>query len=437
MKHWLSNAPAIGLWLLASPLMAATYAVGPGLGYTNLQAVAPLIKPGDLVEVAGGVTYRGDVRLNNHGVKDAPITIRGLRIQGRRPVFAGVAGGEAAVIRISGDYYLLETIEVTAAGDTNATRGIRNVGHGSILRDVAVYDCPRHGILNSDAAGSLTLENVEVYRCGYGEPFHQVYIGMDNAAHPEAVFRMRFCHIHDGKGGNNVKTRAGRNEIYYNWIEDAWGRELELLGPDRRGQPMNKAGQHRADSDVVGNVISKLGGADVSPIRVGGDGSGTSHGRVRFVNNTILMNPRFKDATVFKLQDDFETLEVHNNVFYRLGQPVRMFYDPGLSYQTSGANNWIPRGSTHVPKAWQGTLYGLNPGFRDVAAFDLRPATNSPLRNAGQLPTKSPAGWEFSNPLSAPVFQPRRISHNAIVAASAGPVVDGIDIGAFKGDAKE
>lgn len=429
MKPWLKVLA--WLWLGEASVFAATYAVGPGLVYTNLQAVAPLLKPGDTVEVRGGLTYPGDVRFNNHGAKGAPITIRGLRVQGRRPVIAGVAGGEAAVIRVSGDYYILEAIEVTAAGDTNATRGIRNVGHGTILRDVAVYDCPRHGILNSDAAGSLTLENVEVSRCGFGEPYHQVYIGMDNTTHPGAVFRMQFCHIHDGKGGNNVKTRAGRNEIYYNWIENAWGRELELLGPDRRGAPMNKSAQPRADSDVVGNVIRKLGGADVSPIRVGGDGAGTSHGRVRFVNNTILMNPRFRDATVFKLQDDFETLEVHNNVFYRGGQPVRMLYDPGLKYQTTGANNWIPRGSTHVPRLWEGTIYGRDPGFRDLGALDLRPAANSLLRDAGCLPTFSPAGFEFPRPLPTPLFEPRRISDDHLSVKARLPA-GRIDVGAFE-----
>ena len=40
---------------------AATYQVGPGRTYTKLQDVAPLLAPGDLVEVDGGATYPGDV----------------------------------------------------------------------------------------------------------------------------------------------------------------------------------------------------------------------------------------------------------------------------------------------------------------------------------------------------------------------------------------
>jgi hypothetical protein len=33
-------------------------------------------------------------------------------------------------------------------------------------------------------------------------------------------------------GGNAVKTRAQRNEIYYNWIEGSQYPELSLIGPD-------------------------------------------------------------------------------------------------------------------------------------------------------------------------------------------------------------
>ncbi len=48
---------------------------------------------------------------------------------------------------------------------------------------------------------------------------HQIYMATDESAHPGSVFRMQFCYMHDGAGGNNVKSRSERNEIYYNWIE--------------------------------------------------------------------------------------------------------------------------------------------------------------------------------------------------------------------------
>jgi hypothetical protein len=414
---------------------AANYSVGAGKTFTNLQSIAALLAPGDIVEVEGNAIYPGDVRLDAHGTEIHPITIRGLRINGRRPVISGVGQEEASVVRLTGNYYILENLEITGGGNPKAIRGLRQVGHGAVVREVAVYDCPRHGILNSDIAGSLTLFNVEVYRCGYETVHHQIYIGMDNIKYPGATFRMEACHVHQGKGGNNVKSRAGRNEIYYNWIEGANYCELDLIGPDRHGQPEDKSKHRRADSDVVGNVIYKSNPTPVHAIRLGGDGSGTSYGRYRFVNNTIILSPSLaNNIAVFKLQDDLESVEAHNNVFYRFGQALRMFYDPGLKYQTTGNNNWIPKGSAFIPKTWKGTVAGVNPGFRDLIGFDLRPAGSSPLRNAGLLPTSSPPGYEFPQPLPAPKFQPRRIMPNGMTPVLARPERDAVDIGAFEGE---
>ena len=68
----------------------------------------------------------------------------------------------------------------------------------------------------------------------------------DETAYPGAVFRMQHCYVHDANGGNNVKSRAERNEIYYNWIEGAYYHELELIGPDGQAESLK-----REDSDVV------------------------------------------------------------------------------------------------------------------------------------------------------------------------------------------
>src|SRR5262249_49082478 len=124
--------------------------------------------------------------------------------------------------------------------------------HGADLSvvDTLVHDCARQGILGADEdSGSLSLEYVEVYGCGAGDQAHQLYIATDEAAHPGSAFRMQHSFIHDGRGGNNVKSRAERNELAYNWIEGAFYHEVELIGPD--GQDPARA---REDSDVVGNV---------------------------------------------------------------------------------------------------------------------------------------------------------------------------------------
>ncbi|WCJ57815.1 hypothetical protein NXS98_08705 [Fontisphaera persica] len=409
--------------LCALSLAAAVYVVGPDQTHTNLQSIAPLLRPGDLVELMGQATYRGDVRFTASGTAAQPITIRGKPIVGRRPVIAGVQGAEAAVIRISGDYYVLEDLEITGGGDTNATRGVRHVGHGSVLRRVAVYDVDGHGILNSDAAGSLTLYQVTVARCGRGEVYHQIYIGMDTLKYPDAVFRMEFCHVLEGRGGNNVKSRARRTELWYNWLEGAWGRELELLGPDRQGQPASNAPTVRCDALIVGNVLHKSRGVLASALRVGGDGSGTSHGRAQFIHNTFLMAPEFARAGVFKLQDAFEALEVYHGVFYAGGKPLRLLYDPGLSYRSEGAHNWVPRGSTHLPRHWQQTHTGPDPGFVQAALQDWRPLPQSPLVKFGQTLEAS---------LPRPRFEPARILATEKISFRPRPAQGRLSLGAFE-----
>jgi len=389
-----------GLFVAAAvSLGAAVYEVGPGREHVRLQSVAPLLRPGDVVEVMGGAIYPGDVRLDVSGTAEQPIVIRGVPVGGRRPVISGVQGREAAVVRVSGDYYVLEDLEITGGGDTNATRGVRNVGHGSVLRRVAVYDVAGLGVLNSDAAGSLTLSRVTVARCGQGEAFHQVYIGMDVQKHPEGVFRMEFCHVLDGRGGNNIKSRARRTELFYNWVEGAWGRELELLGPDRHGRAGEGGAGVRCDAVVVGNVFYKSGGVAVSAVRVGGDGSGTSRGRAQFVHNTFVLSAEAGRAGVFKLQDVLEGLEVYYCVFYGGGRPLRMLYDPGLRYESAGAFNWVPAGSTHLPRGWKQTLTGREPGFAGAVRGDWRPLRESALvRRAGVADTGLPR----------PLFEPAR-----------------------------
>ena len=145
---------------------------------------------------------------------------------------------------------MLENLDVSGG----SSRCYYHHGHAIVMRDSVVHDCPRQGILGADNdSGSLTLERVEVFGSGGGDRDHQIYMATDEVAHPGSVFRMVGCYVHDGNGGNNVKSRAERNEIYYNWIEGGFYHELELIGPDPAGGVPE--GQAREDSDVVGNVL--------------------------------------------------------------------------------------------------------------------------------------------------------------------------------------
>ena len=399
---------ALAVQALALPsARASTYKVGPARTYKTLHAVAPALHPGDVVEVDGDATYPGGFTFRNHGTAVAPITVRGIRVNGNRPKISGVGGWVGGVVaRFWGNHYVFDGFDISVDGDTNALRCVYIVADDVTLRDCVVHDSAMTGISSSDISGSVKLQHVEVHHCGAGTLAHQIYVGSGNTTYPNAVFRMEFCYIHDGAGGNNVKSRVGRNEIYYNWIEGAVYHELDLIGADPAGGAYGGRDLVREDSDVVGNVLMKmpssLGGGIA---RLGSDGTGSSNGRYRFVSNTIILPAAPVGATaVFWLKDRIESIESDNNIFYRLGGGKITV--GGAPYRIAGANNWVTAGALAVPAAWVGTRTGLDPAMKDPAVFDFAPLINSPLFGGANFPTAGPAGFEIPTPLPAPLFLP-------------------------------
>jgi hypothetical protein len=409
---------------VAAALGASVYQVGPGKPYADLKAVASKLLPGDVVEVyAKGSPYAGGVIFNRPGSASAKITIRGVSVNGLRPALAGGTN----TVEFQGNHYVFEGFDVSGG----LSRVLYHHAHDVTIRDTFVHDCPNHGILGADTdSGSLTLDYVEVARCGYGDQKHPIYVATDETKYPSAVFRMQHSYVHDGNGGNNVKSRAGRNEIYYNWIEGGYYRELELIGPD--GQD---ASLKREDGDVVGNVFYQTKGTYM--VRVGGDGTGATSGRYRFVNNTFIQRSGNTKAAI-QAFDKIETLELHNNVFYRLGggsmQLVRDLEAVWVAGgpRTSGSKNWAPTGSTGIPAGVTGTVTGADPKFVNAAGRDLRAGLLSPLVNAGASSFASPSGYAFPSPLAAPSYLPPAHVLERIGTALPRLVSGALDISAFE-----
>ncbi|WP_394833600.1 hypothetical protein LVJ94_44545 [Pendulispora rubella] len=311
-------------------------------------------------------------------------------------------------------------------------RNIFHHGDDISIKDSIVRDCAGHGILGADEdSGSLTLDHVEVYGCGNGTTKHPIYIATDEVAYPGSVFRMQFCYVHDGKGGNNVKSRAERNEIYYNWIEGAAYREIELIGPEGADPALK-----REDSDVVGNVFVKsAAGSNVA--RVGGDGTGDTSGRYRFVNNTFVLAAN--SPTAIQVFDRIESVEFHNNVFYRIGGgSVPVFRTTEAQWvngeSITGSNNWLPAGSS-VP-TFTNTKTGADPGFANSGQRDFRLATSSALVGQALLPTASPTAHPFPSPLAAPVFSPPLHAVDPADKATARAKASKVAIGAYENGAQ-
>jgi hypothetical protein len=402
---------------------AATHTVGPG-GVADLNSLTN-VQPGDVIEMQGGQTYPPAV-LKFQGTKEQKITIRGVRVNGQRPI---ISGGETT-LQVESSHVVLEGLDITGG----SRRCVFHHANDVTIRDSVIHHCSNDGIIGADNdSGSLTLESSEIHHNGNGERFHQIYMSTDENAYPGSVFRMQNCYMHDGNGGNGIKSRAERNEIYSNWIEGGYYHDIELIGPDPSGDV--DEGKAREDSDVVGNVFRKSGQHTSHYVaRVGGDGTGQTAGRFRFVNNTFLLAG--DSPEVFRLYDAVDSLELHNNVFFRMGGgPLKVLRTAEVGSPEpliAGSDNWFPTAS-EVPADWTGSRFGADPGFVNLAGNDLRPAAGSPLIDQGQATPATLAAKPFPTPLATQALLPP--------VASIGPsltraVVGAIDLGAFEfGDA--
>jgi hypothetical protein len=440
--------------------------VGPTRTYKTLADVQSVVVPGDVVLVDYG-TYATAARFQVDATATSPIVIRGCLPgmsgcvsdpAGKRPLIkAGVnVTGQIFMMHFQGDNYVFENFEFDLAKDegnpywSDATQrgnaaAVRHQANAVTLRNIYVHDCPGHGVLgHDDEAGSLTIEYSEFAYCGDSDSRHTLYPSTNEALYPGAVFRLQHSYLHHAQGGNMVKSRAARNEIYYNWIETAYYRELELIGPDWR------AIEAPAHSDIVGNVIVKTSnpsGAGYANVRVGHDqpddeslGLG-SRGRYRFVNNTFIMPQQFT-APVIQTFERLESIEMHNNVFYRTGGgALRVLLESnptvwtGGSRRVGGTYNWVPSANTgsDTPAEWNAgtTRTGVNPQFIDAANRDYGLSSTSPLIDTGSPSAPStPNVTAFPNPLWPPLFVPPL--HAAATSATPRPAAGTVDIGAYE-----
>jgi hypothetical protein len=166
-----------------------------------------------------------------------------------------------------------------------------------------------------------------------------------------------------------------------------------------------------------------------------------SRGRYRFVNNTFIMPQQFT-APVIQTFERLESIEMHNNVFYRTGGgAVRVLFESSPTVWTTGSRrvggtyNWVPSAntSTDTPAEWNAstTLTGVNPGFTNATNLDYTLDPTSALINMGSPSAPStPNVTPFPNPLWPPLSVPPLRA--AATSATPRPAVGTIDIGAYE-----
>jgi hypothetical protein len=419
---------------IENPGPEATHHVGPAHTIKTLQEIAGQLQPGNVVEVDGDFEYTGGITLSVSGTIENPIIIRGKSINGKRPAIK--QGPNARIIVIDGSNIVLDNIEVIGQPDETTRAGIGVYANNVTIRNCVIHDC-RNGILGyGSLTGNVLVEYCEIYNCG-GEPksgfdfAHQIYMATDEVAHPNAVFRLQHSYIHDAKGGNNVKTRSGRNEIYYNWIEGPKYHSLELIGPDLDDNDEMTEGTKREDSDVVGNVL--ISASNGSAIRLGGDGTGQTKGRYRIVNNTFIIQ---NNADGLRGNDGIETVELFNNVFYKgSASGADVFSEADVDWennrQVKGSNNYLQPGLNKIPAGLTTSISTANPGFVDETQLNYTIAPTSSLYQQGTLTPSTFANAAFPEPLFPPAFIPERKHIKSGEAVRRTTTPSNINVGAF------
>lgn len=407
----------------AGTAMAATYQVGPSRSLTSLHQVESILQPGDIVEVDGDATYTGDIHIRpaSAGTESQKITIRGVIVNGKRPV---ISGGQSYGIVLHGNHTVFENFEVTGAQGAC----IIDKAHDLTLRNLHVHDCPGQGILGMDAdAGDQTIEFSEIDHCGSELYDHQIYLANDETLYPNARMRVQFNWIHDGNGGNDLKSRASRNEIYGNWIESPHYHILDLIGADGQDQWLA-----REDSDVVGNVLIQTSAYQIA--RIGGDGTGASQGRYRFAYNTIVASS--SQSMLFRAIDEIESVAIHDNVFVVPDGGAPNLIDTSEAVWTTGSpqlaaqNNFVQSGIS-LPPFFSGSMQGADAGFVDPTHGDFTPKPDSPLVDGGTTGL-GPTNYEVPNALAVPTFVPPARFVPQDLVPIARPTDGSPDIGAYE-----
>ncbi len=368
--------------------------------------------PGDVVEVQPGVYYATASRIAvRSGTPEAPIIIRGVMKDGKRPAIDGTrVNTNRGLITFTPDCHdvIVENIEVrhavgkrheynlaVAASTTEAVQNaLPGVGEGGTStseertygvnaggmyfqgKNITVRNCFSHhnedGWFATHDADYILIENCEI---GWNGTAFQ---GQHNATHNFyfcAEHQMvKNCYIHDPRDGQDFKSRGSNTIFAFNWVDEDYSYTIEQAS----GGQMNTL--------WLGNVVSKRTTEGLWQGRVFaiGDGSGVVHGTVVAANNTFITYfPR--DHFVFTFPSGDADLVLVNNVF---AGPAEVFAYHNGKGTITGTNNWIRKGAKEVPAGLENTVYGDDPGFADPRAYDFTPAAGSQLINAGASAAK-------------------------------------------------
>jgi hypothetical protein len=204
--------------------------VGANESYQRPSEAARVARDGALVEIHAG-EYEGDVAV----WRQNDLTLRGV---GGRPHLraAGRAAEGKAIWVIKGNRVTVENVELSGARVPSRNgAAIRGEGAGLTIRNSRFHHNEMGLLTNPSPTSVVIIEDSEIDRNTtdterHGRLGHNIYV------HDARLFILRNSHVHGARTGHQVKTRARRNEIRDNRIEDGDGWASLLLDISIGGQ---------------------------------------------------------------------------------------------------------------------------------------------------------------------------------------------------------
>lgn len=445
--------------LAAREAAALVYDVGPAHPYPAIGEVPwESLAPGDTVRIHHRAEpYHEKWVLCRSGTSAQPIVVQGIpSAGGDLPIVSGIDATTRAelnfwnenrgIIKIGGannppdtmpKWIIIEGLEIqsgrppyTFTGRNGLTPYASNCasiyvekGEEIVIRGCRLADCG-NGFFCASGATGLLLEGNTIVDNGIEGSIYE----HNNYTEARGI-TFQFNHfgpLREGCLGNNLKDRSAGAVIRYNWIESG-NRQLDLVDSD---DPLLYNDPSYRQTLVYGNILVEPEGAGNSQIlHYGGDSGETAHyrkGTLHLYHNTIV-STRSGNTTLARLSTAEERCDARNNILYvsAAGSRLAMLAESGGTIELR--NNWLKPGwvASHSGGPGvvldHGNVEGSDPGFVDLAVWDLELLGSSACIDAG-----GPLVPEL-----LPVHQPR-MEYVRHARARPRPDDGAIDIGAYE-----
>jgi hypothetical protein len=426
----------LSLSVCALSAAAATYRIGPGGGFENINDFPiELLSAGDTLEIlARDAPYREKFVLAVRGTAAAPITIRGIAdAEGNLPILDGANAttrtqlssgkehrgiivfnwaavpwlpppgfdgytGRPAHIIVENLHFRNAYLDTPFTNDEGKTTWDEDGSavvftdnasgiHIEVGEDITIRNCVLegngNGVFSAHDTHRIIIEGCHFTNNGtIGSLLqHNSY----TESHGVTIQYNHYEPLRPGALGNNVKDRSSDMVIRYNWIEGG-NRQLDLVDSSEVSIYASPGFQN---SYVYGNVLIENNDGNRQMVHYGGDQedhTGYRSGTLHFYHNTLISERTDGSTIAFRMQDAGLVIG-RNNIIHSPNVFGILADDSGASTSVQLFDNWLPLYvSLGSQVTGSGNHIGTNPGFLDTANHDFRLAESAtPINEGGSV----------------------------------------------------